>query len=60
MATKRTPQIPGEAPADEPQLDETLAATPQDEPSALPRAADIDATQLSRAVLTQDGWVCPA
>jgi hypothetical protein len=63
MATKRTPQIPGAAPADaEQQPDEALAATPQDEPvqSALPRACDIDATKISRSVLTQDGWVCPA
>ncbi len=24
------------------------------------RAKDVDATRLKRAVLTQDGWVCPA
>jgi hypothetical protein len=58
MATKRAPQIPGEIPEDE--LDINPDA-PDAEPvaSGLPRAADIDPKTLSRAVLTADGWVCP-
>lgn len=56
MAT-RSIKTPGEltqAPEETPQTQAT------EQPSALPRASDIDPTTITRSVLTQDGWVCPA
>jgi hypothetical protein len=63
MAAKMPPQIPGDSPADAEQpTDTTLEPIQAEEPvqAELPRAADIDPTKISRSVLTQDGWVCPA
>lgn len=61
MATsRRAPQVPGES------LAEPEVVDAHDEPSEQPaapgvlRAADVDPTSIRRAVLTADGWVCPA
>ncbi len=61
----RQVQTPGETqqqPADTDLVDtspapETAASAEAD---ALPAAADIDPKTISKAVLTRDGWVCPA
>ena len=55
MATRNI-KTPGEvqAPVETPQ--EPTA----EQPSGLPRASDIDANTITKSVLTQDGWVCPA
>lgn len=65
MATRKAPQVPGDVTQDDDApTDMTLPEPTQQEAQAvaatgLPRAADIDPKTLSRAVLTQDGWVCP-
>lgn len=57
MATRNIRQ-PGD------QVPKAPEETPQEptteQPSGLPRASDIDPTTITRSVLTQDGWVCPA
>lgn len=72
MSRTRAVQIPGaESPPAEgaaaPQAD--TAAGPATAPVELPagpvpvaglRAADVDPHRIKRAVLTLDGWVCPA
>lgn len=45
----KTPKAPDETPAEANQA-----------PSALPALEDIDPTKITRSVLTQGGWVCPA
>lgn len=59
MATRKI-QMPGELAQQAPE--ETTQAQQELQPAAteLPALADIDATKLTRAVLTQGGWVCPA
>lgn len=58
MATRKI-KTPGEVV--EEQIAPIEAEQPTNEqPSALPRACDIDPTTITRSVLTQDGWVCPA
>lgn len=52
---RKAPQVPGDAPEPEPQIEDQPAP-----PAALPRACDIDPTTLTKSVLTADGWVCPA
>jgi hypothetical protein len=54
MATRNI-KTPGEqAP------EETIQEPKAEQPSGLPRASDIDPTTITKSVLTQDGWVCPA
>lgn len=66
MAKPRQVQTPGETQTDKPDADlvgtapETAAEQVSAEPSSLPAAADIDPKTISKAVLTRDGWVCPA
>jgi len=55
MATRNI-KTPGDAPAPV----ETPQEPTTERPSGLPRASDIDPTTITRSVLTQDGWVCPA
>lgn len=55
MATRKI-KTPGEVQAP----DETPVEPTAEQPSGLPRASDIDPTTITRAVLTQGGWVCPA
>ena len=56
----RTIKTPGSAPeADTPQEPVQAAEAAEQAPSSLPKAEDIDPTQISRAVLTASGWVCP-
>lgn len=63
MRSSRAVQTPGGTPPAEAestvsQPDEQAAAPA--EANELPRAADIDPTKIRRAVMTRDGWVCPA
>lgn len=58
MARPRKIQTPGETPADQPEP-QPQAVEQEGKPSGLPRAADIDPKTITKAVLTQDGWVCP-
>lgn len=56
---KAAPKVPGEQP------EEILPGGEVDgepaEPQAdLPNAADIDPNTIVRAVLTKEGWICPA
>lgn len=56
MATRNI-KTPGEQAPEE----TTEAVQPEaQQPSALPHVADIDPTKLTKSVLTQSGWVCPA
>jgi hypothetical protein len=48
----QTPKAPEETPGE--------AAEASQAPSALPALEDIDPTRITRSVLTQGGWVCPA
>lgn len=48
----QVPKAPDETPAE--------AAEVNPAPSALPAMEDIDPTRITRSVLTQGGWVCPA
>ncbi len=64
MATSRAVQIPGEQ---LPQADNTDGPATQPvvmaekvAPVAGLRAIDVDPHKIRRAVLTVDGWVCPA
>lgn len=59
MTTRKAPQVPGDVLDDELSADMTADEAPPAEQTSLPRVADIDPKTLSRAVLTQDGWVCP-
>jgi hypothetical protein len=67
MATRRAPQIPGEAPHAEEHTVDTEERPPlmvdSDDIKQVGevklRAADVDPTKIRRAVLTADGWVCP-
>ncbi len=66
---ERVIQTPGELPAaDVAQRDANIAAADtaamsekldSNTPAEL-RAVDVDPTKIKRAVLTKDGWVCPA
>lgn len=61
MATRKI-KTPGET-VEAPEADNT--PTPSEEPvqandSALPLESDIDPKQITRSVLTQSGWICPA
>lgn len=47
-------------PAAEPEMPETSDDEAYREKARGLRAKDVDATRLKRAVLTLDGWVCPA
>jgi hypothetical protein len=72
QTAKKTPQVPGaptpdtsaaagSAPAADGAAEKTTkvkAATKA--PGELPDESDIDPTKISRAVLTKQGWVCPA
>lgn len=62
MAKPRQVQTPGETQADT--TADTAPETAAEQASAadegLPAAADIDPKTISKAVLTRDGWVCPA
>lgn len=72
MATRRAPQVPGATTptatdadtASEPAVaDQAQAAEPAEAEPVAPaglRASDVDPTKIRRAVLTVDGWVCPA
>jgi len=51
-STKRPTRLPGQAPA----AVEAKPAVPND----LPNEIDIDATKITQAVLTRQGWVVPA
>jgi hypothetical protein len=51
-ANKRQTRTPGNAPA----AAEASPAVPSD----LPNEIDIDATKITQAVLTRQGWVVPA
>lgn len=51
---RKEPQVPGDKIEDAPAVD-----APVVKDSDLPRACDIDPKTLTKAVLTQDGWVCP-
>lgn len=54
----RQPRIPGAESL--PENPEPVAQeAPAEKPAGL-RAADVDPTKIARAVLTLDGWVCPA
>lgn len=55
MATRKI-KTPGEVV----EAPEQSAPIEAEQPSALPRACDIDPNTITRSVLTQDGWVCPA
>lgn len=59
MATRNIRQ-PGDQTPKAPE--ETLgeAAESKQAPSTLPALEDIDPTRITRSVLTQGGWVCPA
>lgn len=66
MAKPRQVQTPGETQTDKPDADlvdtapETAAEQASTADEGLPAAADVDPKTISRAVLTRDGWVCPA
>jgi hypothetical protein len=66
MSRTRKVQTPGQTPTDAPDADlvdtapETAAKEQAPEATGLPSAADIDPKSISKAVLTRDGWVCPA
>lgn len=56
---KAAAQVPGDMPDDV--LPATEPVVPPAQPKAeLPNAADIDPNTIARAVLTKDGYVCPA
>jgi hypothetical protein len=56
----RQPRIPGaEAAPEQPETQAPAEAAPEQDAKQL-RAADVDPTKIRRAVLTLDGWVCPA
>jgi hypothetical protein len=62
MSRTRAVQVPGALQADN---TEGPATAPVEfakgpEPVAGLRAADVDPNKIRRAVLTVDGWVCPA
>ena len=58
-----TPQVPGDAPVEQVEAApeaKTKGKTAKAIPSGgLPEASSIDAKQITRAVLTKQGWVCP-
>jgi hypothetical protein len=58
MATRKI-KMPGEV---SPEVEPTAPAVEQEQPapSALPLASDIDPFTITRSVLTQQGWICPA
>lgn len=60
MASKKSAaKVPGEQP--EEILPGGEVEGEQSAPQAdLPSAADIDSNTIARAVLTKDGWICPA
>lgn len=59
MAKKPT-QVPGAPAESTPQDSEQQAAPTGADGKELPNADDIDPTNISRSVLTKQGWVCPA
>ncbi len=58
MATRKI-KTPGES-VQEPEDTTPQTLPEQVQASELPRASDIDPFTITRSVLTQDGWVCPA
>lgn len=60
MATRKI-KTPGEVEAPEADTPQTeQAEVPAEQSSGLPLLSDIDPTTITKAVLTQGGWVCPA
>lgn len=64
--TRRTPRVPGE-PAqavadatDQPTTEAPGTTETASQQSALPHPASIDPTKIKSAVLTSQGWICPA
>lgn len=60
MPRPRTIQTPGEAPTED--ADTAVIADPKPSAAeqALPDQSEVDPTRIRRAVLTKQGWVCPA
>lgn len=56
---RRAIQTPGGEPEPETSQPEAAGQSPEPAAGSL-RAAAVDPTKLRRAVLTADGWVCPA
>jgi len=59
MAT-RTIKTPGVSAPEQAEQPAQVVAEQSEPVNALPRASDIDPFTITKAVLTQDGWVCPA
>lgn len=56
-------QTPGDQPADAPEVaveQQAPAQAEAPEAAGLPDISTIDPTKITRSVLTQQGWVCPA
>lgn len=60
MPRPRTIQTPGEAPTEDADTTVIDAPTPSAAEQALPDQSEIDPRKIRRAVLTRQGWVCPA
>jgi hypothetical protein len=74
--TKRTPRVPGEAPADSDTADQASdtadadvavdaqvaaqAAAPVAPEGQRPHPSTVDPTKITSPVLTSQGWICPA